>query len=136
MTPNTAAAAYSKTSRDVGTPRSIEYQAFQKATAALTAAADPETPFPNRAEAVYANTKLWLVLECDLLSEKNKLPKPLRAQLVNLARFVRSHSSQALSKDGDIQTLIDINTSIMRGLRGIAPDTLPGRETAQPPMKD
>ena len=43
---------------------------------------------------------------------------PLRAQLVSLAEFVRRHSLAVLGGRASIAPLIDINTAIMKGLRG------------------
>jgi flagellar protein FlaF len=50
--------------------------------------------------------------------DSNRLPAALRAQLLSLAEFVRRHSMQVLGGRGSVAALIDINTSIMRGLRG------------------
>ncbi len=52
------------------------------------------------------------------MQDDNKLPDALRAQLIGLAEFVRKHSLQVLAGKASIVPLIDINTSIMRGLRG------------------
>ena len=43
---------------------------------------------------------------------------PLRAQLISLAEFVRKHSLAVLGGRAKVATLIDINTAIMKGLRG------------------
>ena len=43
---------------------------------------------------------------------------PLRAQLISLAEFVRRHSLAVLGGRARIGALIDINTAIMKGLRG------------------
>ncbi len=52
------------------------------------------------------------------MQDGNKLPDALRAQLIGLAEFVRKHGMQVLAGKASIVPLIDINTSIMRGLRG------------------
>ena len=43
---------------------------------------------------------------------------PLRAQLISLAEFVRKHSLAVLGGRASVAPLIDINTAIMKGLRG------------------
>ena len=43
---------------------------------------------------------------------------PLRAQLISLAEFVRRHSLAVLGGRASVAPLIDINTAIMKGLRG------------------
>ena len=52
------------------------------------------------------------------MNEANLLPLPLRATLVSLAEFVRKHSLAVLGGRASVAPLIDINTSIMKGLRG------------------
>ena len=119
MQPNAfAARAYNQNARSVGTPRSIEYQAFQRVTAMLRAAAEPEAPFEKALSAVLQNSKLWGVLATDLLSDNNSLPEALRAQLLSLAEFSRKHGLQVMSGKADLAPLIEINVTVMRGLRG------------------
>lgn len=120
MHSSNAAAAYSQTNRSVGTPRSIEYQAFSRVTAMLQNAMAPNAPLSALAEAVHLNTKLWVTLAADLISEQNQLPEALRAQLFNLAEFSRRHGLQVLQHGADPRELVDINSTIMRGLRSIA----------------
>jgi flagellar protein FlaF len=52
------------------------------------------------------------------MHDGNALPVELRAQLISLAEWVRRHSHAVLSGHDGVAPLIDINTSIMRGLRG------------------
>jgi flagellar biosynthesis activator protein FlaF len=54
------------------------------------------------------------------MHDGNALPVPLRAQLISLAEFVRQHSMRVLAGRASIAPLIDINTAIMKGLRGTA----------------
>jgi flagellar protein FlaF len=60
------------------------------------------------------------VLAADLMHDDNRLPVPLRATLVSLAEFVRKHSLAVLGGRASIAPLVDINTAIMKGLRGSA----------------
>lgn len=119
MQPNAfAARAYSQNARSVGTPRSIEYQAFSRITASLRAVAKAEAAHGERVRAILQNNKLWALLAADLLSENNTLPKELRAQLLSLAEFSRKHGLKAMSGEAEVELLIDINLTVMRGLRG------------------
>ncbi|MBX2856162.1 MAG: flagellar biosynthesis regulator FlaF [Rhodobacteraceae bacterium] len=118
MMANAAASGYLATNKKVGTPRTIEYQVFQRVTALLKAAARPETPFSDVAQAVLQNTRLWMVLMVDLASDGNELPDALRANLVSLGNFARKHGNQVLSGEEDVRPLIELNTAVMRGLRG------------------
>jgi flagellar protein FlaF len=103
----------------VRTARSDEYAVFALVTQRLKAIDEADrAAFPRLAEAVVDNQRLWATLAEDLMQEGNRLPVPLRAQLVSLAEFVRRHSMLVLGGKGSIAALIDINTAIMKGLRG------------------
>lgn len=113
-----AAAGYAQTTRAVGTPRTIEYQLFQRMTAKLSALQDVEEPdIKVLAAAIADNTKLWTALAADLLSDGNGMSPALRGQLISLAEFSRKHGSAVLRRKADLAPLIDVNTAIMRGLR-------------------
>jgi flagellar biosynthesis activator protein FlaF len=77
-----------------------------------------KSAFPRLAQAVFDNQRLWGVLAEDLMQDGNALPVQLRGQLVALAEFVRRHSLGVLAGRGSVAPLIDINTAIMKGLRG------------------
>ena len=46
------------------------------------------------------------------------LPPALRAQLFYLYEFTDQHSRKVLAGNASIEVLVDINTAVMRGLRG------------------
>lgn len=48
----------------------------------------------------------------------NGLPQDLRARLFYLYQFTEHHSGKVLADQGSVDVLIDINTAVMRGLRG------------------
>ena len=103
----------------VRTPRGTEYTLFAQITARLKALDESDLAgFPVLAAAVTDNQRLWGALAEDLMSDANSLPVPLRAQLVSLAEFVRRHSLAVLGGRARIGAHIDINTAIMKGLRG------------------
>ena len=52
------------------------------------------------------------------MEDGNGLPIELRAQIISLAEFVRRHSLAVLGGRASVSALIDINTAIMKGLRG------------------
>lgn len=113
-----AARGYAASTSRIGTPRSVEHQAFQRVTSILSAARDDTVSIGKRAEAVYMNTRLWLTLAADLASPENALPAEVRAQLFSLAEFSRKHGLAVISGKASIDDLIAINTAIMKGLRG------------------
>ena len=100
----------------VRTARDTEYAVFAAVTRALGTA--DENDFPALARAVTDNQRLWGTLAEDLMSEGNALPLQLRANLISLAEFVRKHTMAVLGGRAGVAPLIDINTMIMKGLRG------------------
>ena len=103
----------------VRTARGTEYALFAQITARLKALDETDlASFPVLADAVADNQRLWATLAEDLMSDANSLPVPLRAQLISLAEFVRRHSLAVLGGRAKLAPLIDINTAIMKGLRG------------------
>ncbi|WP_435164506.1 flagellar biosynthesis regulator FlaF [Falsirhodobacter sp. 1013] len=113
--------AYGRTDAPLRNARSIEYDAFARVTRALTAAtAQRDTAFSAYAKALHDNQRLWMALAADLGREGNGFPAALKAQLFYLFKFTAQHTPKALKKDVGLEVLIDINTSVMRGLRGEA----------------
>lgn len=99
--------------------RSIEYQALARATKMLSAAwPNRKVDFPALVRAVNENLALWSTLAADVSGPGNGLPAPLRAQLFYLYEFAEQHSRTILDGRASIEVLVDINTAVMRGLRG------------------
>lgn len=76
-----------------------------------------EKGFADLAAALHDNRRLWTLLATSVADSKNELPQPLRAQIFYLAEFTLQHSQKVLEGNASAQILIDINTSVMRGLR-------------------
>jgi len=111
--------AYADLNDAVRTPRDTEYMAFARATRAMTdAIANRDTDFARVAQALTLNRRLWSLLAEDLTSAGNQLPDQLRGSLLGLAQFVMNHTEAVLNGTADASPLIDVNTAIMRGLRG------------------
>jgi flagellar biosynthesis activator protein FlaF len=117
----TARSGYTAASTPIRTERGTEYAVFAQVTHRMKAV-DPadRSAFPRLAQAVLDNQRLWSTLAEDLMLDSNALPVPLRAQLLSLAEFVRTHSLAVLGRRASIAPLVDINTAIMKGLRGNA----------------
>ena len=64
------------------------------------------------------NARLWSTLGADVADPGNGLPQKLRAQLYYLFEFTAQHSRLVLDGSAGAEVLIDINTAVMRGLRG------------------
>ena len=79
-------------------------------------ASEPGAGFPALVAAVHDNRQFWLLASEDLAGDGNRLPVPLRAQLLSLAGFVEKETSRILAGDATAATLIEINRAVARGL--------------------
>lgn len=113
-----AQTAYAVSATPVRTERGTEYAAFQKVTARLNQARRDGTSMAERADVLHENRKLWTILASDLADGANGLPQSLRAQLFYLAEFSLLQSRKALRDADALAALVEINTSVMRGLSG------------------
>ncbi len=113
-----AKTAYGSSQTQIRSPRGTEYEAFARITHALKSAAAKGKPgFSQLAMALHQNRQLWTILAADVAEDANPLPDELRARIFYLAEFTTTHSRLVLKHKADVDVLIDINTSIMRGLR-------------------
>jgi len=109
--------AYAPTNTPLKSERSIEAQVIGKITARLRiAAAHKESNFPAFAEALNENRKLWNTLAVDVADSENDLAPSLRAQIFYLAEFTELQSAKALRGEATADALIEINSSVIRGL--------------------
>ncbi len=100
-------------------PRSIEYDLFARVTKRLTAAwLARGKDFSGLVRALHDNTTMWRTLASDVAEPDNGLPKQLRARLFYLYEFTAQHSPKILDDQASVEVLVDINTAVMRGLRG------------------
>lgn len=109
---------YGAINKGVQTPRNIEYQAFARITQRLQQAVQKPQKKSDMIRALHENRRLWTLLATDLAREGNKLGQQLRADLLSLAAFSLTQSSRAIKNPDLIASLIDVNTSMMKGLRG------------------
>lgn len=108
---------YAQAARALGTPRSIEYRVFSSVTGRMTRNAQTPDAFPALVAALHDNLSLWTAIMADVADSRNGLPVKLRAQLIYLGEFTRVHSQKVLRREAEVAPLIEINTSVMRGLR-------------------
>lgn len=121
--------AYQKTQSVGRSPRSTEYQLFGKVTHALINAKDKDRRDQEFIKALDWNRRMWSVLSADCATAGNGLPDQLRAQIVSLALFISRYTSQVMRGKEDLDTLIDINRTVMEGL---APQAKPAAPAAPP----
>lgn len=110
---------YSHSTQCTSTPRGIEYKLFARVTRQLSATDDgaPDR-FAKLAQAVYDNERLWTVLARDVAEEGNELPAELRSKIFYLFEFTRQQGRKVLKGEASADILVEINTAIMRGLKG------------------
>ena len=118
-TQSLAHSAYGRPHTPVRSQRSIEYDLFARITKRLAEAwAMRNQDFAGLVRALHDNTTMWRTLASDVAEPGNGLPKALRARLFYLYEFTVKHSRKILEDESSIDVLVDINTAIMRGLRG------------------
>ena len=113
------ASIYRQPGSPIQSTRGIEYEAFVRVTARLRAAeARGQAGRIDLAIALHENRRLWTTLAADVAGSHNGLPEGLRAQLFYLAEFTDLHSRKVLEGNETAEILVEINTAVMRGLRG------------------
>ena len=106
-------------SQQVRTARGAEYDTFARITSALKAAiTSAEKNFAGLVAALHDNRRLWTIIAADVAEKDNGLPQALRAQIFYLAEFTMVHTSRVLGGNGSADVLVEVNTAVMRGLRG------------------
>jgi flagellar protein FlaF len=113
-----AQAAYARPEAPQRNYRALEYDLLARATKSLTLARSDEASYAQLLGALDENLRLWSTLAADVAEPENSLPQKLRAQLFYLYEFTAGHSRAVRDKGASVEVLIDINTAVMRGLRG------------------
>lgn len=111
--------AYARPDVIARNPRAVEYDLLAQCTADMaTAWQHRDTDFAFLAKAIDANLRLWTMLGADVAGAGNGLPPNLRSRLFYLYEFTAIHSRSILDGRSTVGVLVDINTAVMRGLRG------------------
>jgi flagellar protein FlaF len=122
---------YAATQEQVEDPRAAELRMLSRVTGMLLEGAKRGGRFLT--EACFYNRKLWTIFQTDLVDPGNQLPDAVKANLISLAIWVQKYTGEVL--DGaPVQPLIDVNRSIMEGLRPAAlpPTATPARPAGGP----
>jgi flagellar protein FlaF len=114
-----ARSGYARPEAPQKTPRALEYDLLARSTQRLGAAwANRKTDYPALMQALDENQRVWTTLAVDVADAANGLPTKLRAQLFYLYEFTAEHSRAVRDNSATVEVLVDINTAVMRGLRG------------------
>jgi flagellar biosynthesis activator protein FlaF len=109
---------YAATQDQVEDPRAAELRMLSRVTGMLLDGGKQGGRFLT--EACFYNRKLWTIFQADLADPANQLPEAVKANLISLSIWVQKYTGQVL-KGAPVQPLIDVNRSIMDGLRPTAP---------------
>lgn len=112
-----AKTAYGSRTAPVRTERDTEYALFARVTQNLKSASSlGPAGIGTLANALHENRRLWVTLATGVADDQNRLPEELRARLFYLHEFVVEQSRKVLRGEAKVESLIDINTAVMRGL--------------------
>jgi flagellar protein FlaF len=112
--------AYQNTQRITEEPRTTEYRLFGQVTGALIDVQKTGTDGGPLVEAIDWNKKLWRTLAADCMDERNQLPQEVRAKIVSLSLWIAKYSRKVTREGASLDPLIQVNRTIMQGLKGAA----------------
>lgn len=111
---------YGHSARSLRTPQDTEYELLARITGRLQANLPHARGRLSAAlvEALHDNQRMWIAFATDLAHPENGFSPDLRARLFYLAEFTQHHTAQVLAGKAIANVLAEINTAVMRGLRG------------------
>lgn len=98
------------------TDKDNEYAVFARVTHLLRQAQGAGKA-PDAIRAVHKNSELWTLLAADLAHPGNALPDQVKSGLLSLAIFSIRHGRAVMQGEATVDALIDVNISMMKGLR-------------------
>ena len=111
--------AYCQVATPTRTAKGAEYEVVARITHRIKSATHQgKAAFPELVAALDENRRLWSAFAEDVASPQNALPQDVRARIAYLAEFTFGHTGKVLAGTANAAPLIEINTAIMRGLRG------------------
>ena len=121
-------AAYKSAVQSTTTDRGREVQAFALVTSKLEKASllvgnSDLTAVAAVQDALQHNMQLWDILRIVCAEEQNALPKEIRFNLVQIARFMQARTEAMTGTADDrpaLAAMIEINRNVMAGLAPIA----------------
>lgn len=108
---------YAVVQRETVSARGLERELLQRITMRLKSADTSTTEgLAMLLEALRMNRSLWLTFAADLASPTNRCSDQVKASMISIAGYVERNSFAA-SRSGEVlQSFIDINDSVARGL--------------------
>jgi flagellar protein FlaF len=108
---------YQNTQRVAETAREAEYRLFGQVTGALIDVHHARATGGTLVDAIDWNRRLWRALAADCSDDSNQLSQDVRAKIVSLSLFINKYSRQVMRNGASVEPLIEINRSVMQGLR-------------------
>lgn len=109
---------YQTVKRELASEKNIEFQVFASITSRMRAVdMNQADGMVKLSEALIDNAKLWNILYIDLLNPQNPLPLDLKNSLLSLSEFTQKQTHKILQGEATHDVLIDINNSVIDGLR-------------------
>ena len=108
---------YQNTQRIAETSRESEYRLFGQVTGALIDVHKQQATGGTLVDAIDWNRRLWRALAADCSDDGNQLTREVRAKIVSLSLFINKYSKQVMRDGASVEPLIEINRSVMQGLR-------------------
>lgn len=108
--------AYQRRQIEAESPRETEYRLMGRVTAALLDAERRELKGSALMKALDWNRRMWTALATDCAAEGNALPPETRAGIVSLSIYVSRTTGEVMRGKAEIEDLISINRTIMKGL--------------------
>lgn len=110
--------AYRNARSRVETPRATEHRLMSEITGEMMDARAAGLTGAALIQPLHRNREMWSAFADDCGPVGNGLPDTLRAGIVSLALWVNRFTSDVVTGREKIDALIDVNRTIMEGLRG------------------
>lgn len=116
-----AAQRYSSLSEHTRNAKDLEYDVILEVTRELSKfSGNLEVGFPALVRALNKNERLWIEIGTQVADPENRLPDALRARLFYIAEFVSHQTDLALGGNVGVESLIEMNVAVLRGLKGVS----------------
>ncbi|MBB5713664.1 flagellar biosynthesis regulator FlaF [Sphingomonas aerophila] len=109
--------AYQRARTMVEQPRGTEYRLMSQITGDMIKARDSGLCGAALVPVLHRNREVWGAFTTACAGAENQLPDPLRASIISIGLWVDRFTSDVVTGRDSIQELIEVNCSIIDGLR-------------------
>ncbi len=110
--------AYQRAQTSAMTPKQTEVMAFNRAASLLRQAGENIRDYGAYVTALKFNQRLWTAIQAGLLDNPERVPEPVRTNMLNLSLFIDKHTLDAVRQPASdkLAALIEINLAMAGGL--------------------